>query len=245
MRKGRKFVALLAAIVIARVNVPVFADWQPGDGHKMHYPQLPDETGSDVYSEYPWGLADNWMCSESGPVSDIHFWGSWLNDVIGETGDILVRVLDNDDTGDFDKPGSVLWENVFTEADYTAVLYADGYSQGWYDPRTGWYDENNHEQTWQYNIPLIPEPFYQEEGEMYWLMISMDFWDCQWGWKTSLDHYGDDAVFWQFSESGYWEQLHDPVSGESLDLAFVITPEPSTIFLLGLGALALLRKRRQ
>ena len=27
------------------------ADWVPADGHKMHYPQLPDEAGWDVNNE--------------------------------------------------------------------------------------------------------------------------------------------------------------------------------------------------
>ena len=50
------------------------------DHHKMHFPQLPDEDGWDVSSGYTGQmqcLADDWMCSESGYVTDIHFWGSW------------------------------------------------------------------------------------------------------------------------------------------------------------------------
>lgn len=43
-----------------------------------------------------------------------------------------------------------------------------------------------------------------------------------------------------------WRPLIDPINGESLDLAFVITPEPATIGLLAVGAgMALLRKRRK
>jgi hypothetical protein len=45
--------------------------------HKMHFPQLPDLEGWDVYAVYPKTLADDWQCSETGEVLDIHFWGSW------------------------------------------------------------------------------------------------------------------------------------------------------------------------
>jgi Dockerin type I domain len=58
--------------------------------HKMHYPQLPDETGWDVNATYPLVLADDWECSETGYVKDIHFWGSWMH---GEETEILYFIL--------------------------------------------------------------------------------------------------------------------------------------------------------
>ena len=42
----RKSIAVLA--VMAMVAPAAVADWDPGDGHKMHYPQLPDPNGWDV-----------------------------------------------------------------------------------------------------------------------------------------------------------------------------------------------------
>ncbi len=52
-------------------------DLLPEDGHKMHFPQLPDEDGWDVNATQPQVLADDWTCSQTGWVKDIHFWGSW------------------------------------------------------------------------------------------------------------------------------------------------------------------------
>lgn len=69
--------------IVGLLAVPALADWAPGDGHKMHFPQLPDEDGWDVKATDPLCLADDWMCSESGEVTDIHFWGSWLDDQVG------------------------------------------------------------------------------------------------------------------------------------------------------------------
>ena len=56
------------------------ADWFPGDDHKMHYPQLPDPDGWDI-NVHDWTLADDWQCSETGTVSDVHFWVSWEQDM--------------------------------------------------------------------------------------------------------------------------------------------------------------------
>ena len=73
----KKPIAFFAMVCVALYAAPARADWQPGDGHKMHFPQLPDEDGWDVNATMGVCLADDWMCSETGPVEDIHFWGSW------------------------------------------------------------------------------------------------------------------------------------------------------------------------
>ena len=54
-----------------------YCPWNPGDPYKMHYPQLPDEAGWSVNATAPYFLADDFMCSETGWIKDIHFWGSW------------------------------------------------------------------------------------------------------------------------------------------------------------------------
>jgi len=250
---------ILTALVIAGGIVPARAEWNPGDGHVMHYPQLPDPEGWDIHAEYkssgfPWwwcgterGLADDWLASSSVEVTDIHFWGSWENDIVGLTGDVAISIF-ADDNG---SPGEMLWSNVFTTDDYHVVEYGSG-DQGWFDPYTGYYDEHDHEKVYQYNIPFIDPnittPFFQEEGNIYWLGLSMNFVDCKWGWKTSQDHFGADGHYLlNFDDpppQWEWDELIDPITYESLDMAFVITPEPSTICLLALGALALRRKRK-
>ncbi|RME30057.1 MAG: hypothetical protein D6800_02190, partial [Candidatus Zixiibacteriota bacterium] len=82
MRKLLRLTILTAALLILAAGL-LWGDWAPGDPYKMHYPQLPDESGWDVNATKPLVLADDWMCTESGYVKDIHFWGSWLGGVEG------------------------------------------------------------------------------------------------------------------------------------------------------------------
>ncbi len=44
--------SVLAAIAALGLALPALADWDPSDGHKMHYPQLPDPVGWDVKSRF-------------------------------------------------------------------------------------------------------------------------------------------------------------------------------------------------
>ena len=113
------------------------ADWDPGDGHKMHYPQLPDPYGWDVLATYPKVLADDWLCTETGPVSDIHLWGSWEGDQPENIEEVGVAIFDNISAGEggisYSRPGNMLWSTGFGPDQFTLRPYGDG-EQGWYDP---------------------------------------------------------------------------------------------------------------
>jgi uncharacterized repeat protein (TIGR01451 family) len=216
------------------------ADWDPGDGHKMHYPQLPDVDGWDVYATAIPGavgvvLADDWMCSESAPVSDIHFWGSWFNGVKGTITAFSVAIhadipADQSPTG-YSMPGAVLWKrtiDTWKERGY------DSPGQGFYNPGNDQFQENDHNIYFQYNIVDISDPFVQKKGTIYWLSV-MAFvkpadpgtFQPRWGWKSSEDHWNDDAV-WSFSDTQDWIEMYEPPHfQQSLDLAFVITGEES------------------
>jgi len=230
------------------VIAPVAADWDPGDPHKMHYPQLPDPNGWDVNASWPKVLADDWMCSQTGPVADIHFWGSWYNDQQLPIEYIHVSIHEDipaGPTNPYSRPGDLLWQRDFFPGQFAYRPWGSG-NQGWYDPNTGEYFPNNHQLTWQFNIVDIPEPYYQTEGTIYWLDISVKLPDGMppwFGWKTSLDHWNDDAVWGDYPDP-LWRELRDPISQESLDLAFVITPEPGTLTLLIVAGLGVLRRRQ-
>ena len=230
-----------------------WADWDPGDGHKMHYPQLPDPYGWDVNFTEPKVLADDWECSQSGPVDDIHFWMSSHQDEPFQLLNVHASIHTDDLSNPlFSQPGDLLWERDFDPSMFMVRDWGTG-SQGWYDPNPvpPVVEPYDHFMTFQVNIVDIYDPFIQEVGKVYWLDLSVHgigpLGQAELGWKTSLEHFRDDAV-WADAVSGadlQWRPLFDPYTYETLDMAFVITPEPATMALLGLGALALLKRRRR
>ena len=257
MRTWKIGLMIVAFAAIATFAVPAMADWKVGDPYKMHYPQLPNPNGWDVavWHEPTFGpmrqVADDWLCSETGPVSDIHVWLSAKGDdptsiqtIIG----IRVTIFDDDRSGSFSKPGDVLWQRFFGSDEFTIVSLAGQGEQGWFDPFYPDFQLADHNFYHQFNIENISDPFVQEVDKIYWLGISVTMVDAlggRVGWKTSLAHYEDDAVWRSMSlPQTDWQELRDPITGESLDMAFVITPEPGTIALLLLGGLALLGHRR-
>lgn len=245
----KKKVGIIIVLILFAVIAPVKADWDPGDDYKMHYPQLPDPNGWDVrctakIGQPPKNLADDWLCTETGPVTDIHIWGSWLDDQVGNITEFHVAIWNNTPIGPYpySMPNTCLWRMTFLNGEYTERFWGEG-DQGWYDPgvtnRSG-----DHDNISQYNFHIDPsEAFVQEEGNIYWLEVWVDVEGIdEFGWKTSLDHFEDEAVRMIPGPPG-WRNLTDPSTGESLDLAFVITgePQPSPVSALTpIGLLALL-----
>ena len=191
---------LSVSIVLLLLATAASADWDPGDGHKMHYPQLPDINGWDVTATAtsPAGggaivrhVADDWKGSETGPVLDLHFWGSWKNGIKGTVESFMIEIWADDPVG----PGGY-----FPDNEYSTPLYR--FTDEHYDP---------------------DDPMNGEPGR-YW-------------YYGAYTHEG-----WDMPD---YIELRDPQDQAiSLDMAFVITPEPATLGLLLLGGLALLRRRR-
>lgn len=234
---------LLPCAAALFVSGAALADWDPDDPFKMHFPQLPDPNGWDVNMTFPNVLADDWMCIDSGWVSDIHFWFSFREDVPVPIDAIHVSIHADDRSGPFSKPGNLLWDRDFSFNEFTLREWGVG-DQGWFDPASGQFIPGDHTMTWQANIEHIIDPFWQDAGTIYWLDLSIISPDpfFQVGWKTSMDHFEDDAV-WNLPGIG-WQELFDPFTGESLDLAFVITPSPGALSLLAIAGAMATRRRR-
>jgi hypothetical protein len=260
--------AALAAIVA--VGGHVRADYDT-----PKWIQMPDLTpwGMDVKVSEFRGLADDFLCTMTGPVTDIHIWGSWRDDVVADPGRItfMFAIFDDipadhpDNSYGFSVPNvdEERWGGEFRGADgeFTARLYHDNAPQGWYDPDT--YEPDNHQQVWQYNFFIDPEDAFIQEGTpqnpiVYWLGLKVVIDPPQgpggdvpeeFGWKTSVVHWNDDAVVGYLEDGEVWliEELlfpyEHPYLGESADLAFVITPEPATLAFVALGAAGLVLRR--
>ncbi len=231
MCQARWIPAATLLILLVLPSAPALADWDPGDDFKMHFPQLPDPTGWDVSASFPSAIADDWQCSQSGYVSDIHIWGSWYMDMPIPILNFRLEIW-SDQPADppnipFSRPLSLLWAYDFPAGAFIERPYGIPSPQGFFDPFNGIVEPANHSNTFQYNF-FVPEgeAFIQEEGTIYWLVVQVTLdGPPVWGWKTSRDHWNDDSVF--IDPTGAWQELFDPFEPAiSLDQAFVITGEP-------------------
>ena len=267
---------LLTCLCVLFAGSAAVADWD--ESMPAKWVQLPDRdpaTSLDVYASYEKTLADDFLCTETGLVTEVHIWGSWRQDVFpwGEPGtagsgdpyavDFRLSFHEDRPVGHpenphpYSVPGPLLWEGDFWAGSYDAVEVAQ-FPEGWYNPNTNEYYPGDHFGMWQYNFYLDAAgiaPFIQQgtatDPQVYWLDVTAfpHGYDetAQWGWKTSRDHWNDDAVYTDFGPDplpGEWNELVLPWTGESLDMAFVIVPEPATMVLLAMGGLALRRRRR-
>ena len=200
------------------------------------------------------------MCSETGPVDDIHFWVSHRQNQIPIIWGLDVKIFANIPAGaggaNYSMPGQELWDSGVTVANVQTAPGGLG-DQGWFDPVTGEANLHDHNSYFQINLTDFERPFVQQKGEIYWLGISLDVSGAD-GWKSADltkyptpytgQHFEDDAVY--RTALGGWQELHYPSidpewGGRSMDLAFVITPEPCTMAMLAVGGVVLLRRRRK
>lgn len=244
--------ALTTALTVALLAPSTAqADWFPGDDFKMHYPQLPDPNGWDVDVTTD-TVYDDFLCTQTGPIEDVHFWASWRQDIIGQIswidvsfhGDVPASAdlpYSHPDSVMYSDPNT-LWLQRFLPGQFIEVTAGIG-DQGWLAPSFTQPQGTrpDHQQFFQINIPKIDNPFIQEKDTIYWIGIHIGVEEIgtEIGWKTSLDNWNDDAAYYY----GGWQELIDPLTGRSLDMAFVITPEPGTLALLTLGTLTMLRRR--
>ncbi len=210
MKTAKKTILSLVVLSLALfLPATARADWDPQDPHK--YLQSPDLTtnGMDVnatgYYEWlevpgageaeffiPKVLADDFECRQTGPITDIHIWGSWKDDLLPQdlTGaldpgnvafhlgiwDDIPAFLDPADPNivlEHSRPGDLLWSGFFFPGDFTfRDKPVDG--ESWYDPNNpDQYDPAPSDQNiWQYNflIDIDPEagamvdPAFQQQG---------------------------------------------------------------------------------
>ena len=296
MNASRAFSWLVVGVAVLVLASPARADWVPNaanpmdaTNHKMHYPQMPDPNGWDVdfwshtMLEDPIGEeyfvsaavpADDWKCTGTGPVSDIHFWVSMRGDTLLANPDGIVPfqittvgmwIYDNVPAdpaipGDYSKPGEQRWEAFYDDPCEFQVIHWDEGQQGWFDPLKQEATSGDHDHIYQVNVPDTSiagyPPFIQTEGEIYWLQLNVGAEDLEGnavelGWKTSLTQFMDDATYFytEAAHEGLPEEIKEYreliIEGESRDLAFVITPEPATLALVGLGAVGLIARRRR
>jgi hypothetical protein len=298
MKNVKYFALIVLVIAILAMTISpliVRADWNPEQSAK--FVQLPDlnTTGMDVNATwlyditqppttppqpiYPYQkiLADDFLCTQTGPITDVHIWGSWLGDRF--TNDVRFKLSIHSDVpagtnNPYSHPGDILWSQIFSASQFLARPYATA-EEVFYEPNTKQIIGRD-TQVWQYNFNIDPAKAFVQQGTaalpmVYWLDVQAivpqapppagALPEFVFGWKTSLQHWNDDAVFGDTLLPGgdpvnptggpVWYDMRYPeghvLFPQSIDMAFVITPEPSTLVLLFaaclFGLMAYIRRR--
>ncbi|MHC4498655.1 MAG: DUF7901 domain-containing protein, partial [Planctomycetota bacterium] len=211
------------------VTSSAIADCNPNAVTK--WVQLPDLTreGIDIRMDRePFNirrtLADDFLCTETGLITCVRFWGSWFDDRTaspykGTLQTIHLSIHSDVPAGTepcytFSHAGELLWEEEFDDTSFTETLYAElcpgvppCNAEGFWDPsdtpNDPPYTPNADDRIWLYTVSIPPSDAFEQLGTpadpiVYWLDIYVeivpDGIKRKFGWKTSPDNWNDDAV---------------------------------------------------
>jgi hypothetical protein len=249
--------ALATGQTYARFRLSKVAGLGPGgaapDGEVEDYPitlqplkwlQRPDlsTVGVDVFNDQ-W-LADDFQCTQTGPITDIHLWGSFYRDHLpaGGLSNLTFTITlysdvpdpDPSEPGNWSHPGQALCSMTFGPGQYQVGLCATvPGGEWWHAPPQSWVPQGDFN-CYQFDF-YIPakDACRQVAGTIYWLAVKYNSQQAgaQFGWKTSPEHWNDDAVWLDTSQPlPVWRELRygsgHPQTPGSMDLAFAVSGEP-------------------
>jgi hypothetical protein len=187
-------------------------------------------------------LADDFPCTTTGPITDIHIWASWFKDEPpdGDPRNVEITLSIHEDIpavpGDPDSysmPGPVRWWRTFRPGEF-GVEQLQAYRQGYFMPCTGDWFPDNHNNAYRYDFYINPDEAFIQQGSpdkpvIYWLDVQAKpqsaTQSTRFGWKTSTREFQDVAVFGIGQEpfDGPWRPMYHPETGRRLEMAFEIT----------------------
>lgn len=225
------------------------------DTNTVKYQQPPNLAGFDVSDGSPYVLADDFVCTNTGPITGIHIWGSWLKDVHGSITNFELGIysdvpaVTNSAGVTPSHPGTLLWTESFPLGQFTETMFAVSQEQ-FISP--GSVDILGPDTNAWYYCFFPTSPFTQTGGitapVTYWLAVYAEgnfgppaAETPQFGWKTTAGVRNDTSVNTPWTGSlppagAPWNQTTTPPSSpggaQPLDLAFILTtstniPPPS------------------
>ena len=209
-------------VTVLNTNTP------PADTNTVKFVQWPKTIGGyDVYDRTVLFLADDFRCTNTGPITDIHIWCSYSNDEVSNP-PIWLSIWSDvpaGPTNNYSHPGQLLWQQSFTPDKYQRYFWGCGAEKFYMPWGSGFYLPD----TQVYYYVFYPTNAFLQQGTpqspvTYWLSVyCLD--NSFFGWKTSTNAFQDAAVwaFWPPSTGNTWTPMTDPDFGGPLNMAFKIT----------------------
>ena len=216
----------------------------------VKYLQLPNLTnGIDVNAAFSppdprdgltWVLADDFPCTNSGPITDIHLWGSWLFDAVDTNATYTLAIWSDAPTNatglNYSRPDQLLWTQTYGSGQYALCPYANQI-ENFYDGDSAILGApsliGGSSNLFYLCFDASPTNTFQQTGKPnaktnYWLSVTVQSFagNRYFGWKSSATAYNDAAVA-AFNGNFYplpgdWHPMTDP-QGIPLNMAFKIT----------------------
>ena len=218
-------------------------------GRIVNWSQLPDLSvyGDDHPSNNKTGdhtlVADDFM-SDGRPIAGIHWWGSYLGS--RDTIDGFWIKLWSDDTGAVPGRPYTAATDINNEI-FSMYFTFDQVNEEYYG-----HQEGPNLAAYQYYVDFANEPFYEEDGTVYWISIQA-VGSTKWGWKYTYSDQGwrDEAVFSNLAYDPL--DANDPwptgtseaIEGKNMAFELTTVPIPRAALLLGSGLLGLIGIRRR
>ena len=190
----------------------------------------------------PVTVADDFVCTTTGPLTDITVWSSFFEDQLPGNGVDSIRFTLSifrslstypNNTGS-STPGELLWTREFRAGEYGSSIFAENLREGWYAPalEPPNYQSFGDSICRKYDFSIDANDAFIQQGTpdnpvVYWLAVQVFIVHppgsiaTRFGWKTSPDHWNDGAV-WAWgegvpsgSDTDVWNRLRYP-SGHTL-----------------------------
>jgi hypothetical protein len=248
------FSIALTALCLLAATLSTRAQTECNDTNTVKYLQPPNLAGYDISDSLGYVLADDFVCSNTGPILGIHIWGSWLNNVHGAiTNFILAVYSDVPATTNVDgkvtpsQPGELLWTEAFGPGQFSESQYSASQEQFISPASVNIIGPDS--EAWLYCF-FPTNPFIQTGTiavpTVYWLAAYAEGQNFgpqydntpQYGWKTTFTVQNDTSVFnaWGGAmppNNVPWNPntvpANAPAGGQPLDLAFELTTATNTI----------------
>ena len=205
--------------------------------------QLPNvQNGLDVKATIADVLADDFLCTAAGTITNIQIWTLWLGDTVDSNATFTLGIWSDVPSASIARtvgfairarcsgaPPLPPAATVLPSLPVATSLFYDPNAS----PPGGIIGTDT--KVWLYDFNP-PQPFCQQGSPnnpvVYWLSMTVQTanGNALAGWKTSITNWNDDAVHGHLTATatalGDWVDMHDPRTGSSIDLSFLINNGP-------------------